>query len=592
MASKIRVLSDLTINQIAAGEVIENPASVVKELVENAIDAGATRLTIEVFSGGFQSIKVSDNGSGMTPDDAVLSLERHATSKIASAEDLFSLATMGFRGEALASIAAVSKMTLTTATESATAITIEVEGGKITQVRPAARLRGTTIEVRSLFYNVPARKKFQKSVAMSNAEITKAMTQLALAYPEVGIELIQQNRTIFSFTAENETDFFILLKKRVDVLLNREFLSASRHLEFEKEEYKGKGLISNPSHSRHNRSGQYLFVNRRPVVCPAVSYALQDAYGTRLTPGRHPVYVLHLSIPSSLVDVNVHPQKKEIRLREENALKAALHAAVHASFSCDFEGMESNDSPLSGFSMPASFPDGSMYACEETEPLGLKEEEPLSKEPEFSLSMGLNIVGFYGNYLLVDARSAPSFLFQNQKQSPSGILWFDLPAVAARLQYDALVKSLDGSSQSQGLLVPATLSFSRAEAQLLTAHEKDLQKLGLQMRLIGDSVFLIESIPPFLEEGEIHKILEELIDALHGLERNKSREQERLRKLAACISRKIRMRKKNYHLTEARLMVEKLMRSEDPEYCPQGGTTLFFISEEHIEDYFKANSKF
>src|ERR1700722_17648934 len=194
MGNRIHLLSEQTINQIAAGEVIENPASVVKELIENGVDAGATHIRVEILSGGFQWIKISDDGSGMSPDEAVLSLQRHATSKIQNADDLFSLTTMGFRGEALASIAAISKMTLLTALESAPALRLEREGGKTIEGGPDVRARGTTIEVRSLFYNVPARKKFQKSAAASSAEITKVVTQLALAHPEVGFEFVQQNQ--------------------------------------------------------------------------------------------------------------------------------------------------------------------------------------------------------------------------------------------------------------------------------------------------------------------------------------------------------------------------------------------------------------
>lgn len=591
MTSKIRILSDQTINQIAAGEVIENPASVIKELVENAIDAGASQVTIEVLAGGFQWIKISDNGSGMSPEDAVLSLERHATSKIISAEDLFSLATMGFRGEALASIAAISKMHLTTALENAPAISLEVEGGKISHAGPAARARGTTIEVRSLFYNVPARKKFQKSAAASSAEITKIVTQLALAHPEIGIELIQQNRSLFSFAPASPGEGFLtLLKTRASLLLSEEFLPSSRPLTFKEGGYEGQGLIADPLVSRHNRSGQYLFVNRRPVFCLPIAYAVRDAYGTRLNTDRHPIYVLHLTIPPTHVDVNVHPQKKEIRLREESMIKYALHSAVNASLGSEEPPLfPSQGTDISLMAAPSSFSSAFKTAADFIEPLCLKEEDVLPEQSKTLFAPELNIVGFYGRYLLVDAKSLPASFFSRMQSraAPSGVVWCDLPAIEARIQFDALMRQAD-LPLSQGLLMPITLSFSRAEAQLFAANLETIHKLGLQMRQAGDTVFMIEGIPPFLEEGDVRTALEELIAELQGLEKEKPQQHgvEKMRKLAGCLSRRIRSRKRSYSLTEARHLVEQLMRTSDPYHCPQGKLTLCHISEDEIEKYF------
>lgn len=592
MASKIRVLSEQTINQIAAGEVIENPASVVKELVENAIDACAKQVTIEIFAGGFQSIKITDDGSGMSPDDAVLSLERHATSKIFSTDDLLSLSTMGFRGEALASIAAISKMTLTTALENSPAIALEMEGGKISHVGPAARTRGTTIEIRSLFYNVPARKKFQKSAAASSSEITKIITQLALAHPEIGIELIQQGRSLFSLPSSSGEDFLSLLKRRAKVLLNEEFLLSTYPFELKEGQCTGEGLIADPLIARHNRSGQYLFVNRRPVYCPAIAYAIRDAYGTRLASDRHPVYLLHLSIASALVDVNVHPQKKEIRLREESMLKYAIHSAVNAALGGQ---LSSQDFSLSASIPMAAFAETSRFsyqtASDFTGTLPLREELNLPSHPEIALTHELQTIGLHGNYLLIDARSLSTFFPLGSERHCSGIVFADLPAIEARVQFDSLIKHAHTLPLSQGLLMPLTLSFSRADTQLLNANAEVVGQLGLQVRQIGDTVFLIEAIPPFLEEGEIQKILEELICELQGLEKEKSEEQKRLHKLSACICRRMRSRRKAYCLSEAVDLMHRLLRSSDPRHCPQGKLTLFQIKEEEIENYFTTKSR-
>lgn len=573
---KIRILSDLTINQIAAGEVIENPASVVKELVENAIDAGASHVKVETLGGGFQLLKISDDGTGMSPEDASLSLERHATSKIIEADDLNSLATMGFRGEALASIAAISKMRLLTATESGVAVELETEGGKIVHAGPSARSRGTTVEVRSLFFNVPARKKFQKSPAASSAEITKMVTQLALAHPEVGFELMQQGRSHFSLPAASGENLIALLKRRSDALLGMEFLPSCRDFSFKEMGCEGRGLIASPEFSRHNRSGQYLFVNHRPVYCPAISYAVRDAYGTRLSSDRHPVYLLHLTIPSHLVDVNVHPQKKEIRLREESQLKYILSNAVNDALGNNAPLAEESVSFSSFFEKP-ELPDFSSAFVfkeerEDPAPLALPLEQPIS------------LVGLHGHYLLVNAESLP--VLSEEQRKLEGVVWIDLPAAESRITFDNIIRRAETGPISQGLLLPLSLSFSKAETELLLAHLEMVQKLGLVMRQAGDCAFLIEGVPPFLKEGDVRPALIEIIAELQGVEREKTQSEAALRKLAAQVSRKCRFQRHFYSHEEARLIVQRLMKAGDPFHCPQGKRTLFHIREKDIENYF------
>ena len=252
MSSRIKVLSDQTINQIAAGEVIENPASVAKELIENSIDAGAISITIEINGGGFQCIRIIDDGVGMSRDDAILSLERHTTSKIRELDDLQTLFSMGFRGEALASIAAISKMTILTA-NGTDGIRIFVDGGKMITVDHCARKQGTTIEVRSLFFNVPARKKFQKTASRSLAEIVKMITKLSLAHPIVAFKLFSHDKEIFHAQAS-------ILKRCIHDVLGEKFLQVPTQIQADLETCKIDGFIGSPSEARHNRTGQYLFI--------------------------------------------------------------------------------------------------------------------------------------------------------------------------------------------------------------------------------------------------------------------------------------------------------------------------------------------
>ncbi|MES2121900.1 MAG: DNA mismatch repair endonuclease MutL [Chlamydiota bacterium] len=573
MSTKIHLLSSQTINQIAAGEVIENPASVVKELVENAVDAGARKIVVETLGGGFQSIVVSDDGIGMGPEDARLSLERHATSKIVSADDLFALSSMGFRGEALASIASVSKMTLQTAADGFSPVTIEVEGGRVLHADPAGRARGTTIEVRSLFYNVPARKKFQKSVAASTAEITKVMTQLALAHPQVGFELIHQKRCLFSLPNGHGSELFDALKLRAIALLGEEFLNSCHPLVLREEEFQVTGFVASPQFSRPNRSGQSLFINRRPVVCFGIAHAVRDAYGTRLSTDRHPVFLLHFAIDSSLVDVNVHPQKKEVRLREQDVIKYKIRQAVNNAFM----GKEELERPVMGTDWPFAM---QSPVFSEEPVLRLREERTEIVQEALPLQRQVRFLGVYQHYLIVDAHE----VFPDEGKE--GVCFIDLPAAEATIWFDRMVSSATATS-SQRLLFPLTLCFSKGESALLLSGMREIVQLGIDMHQVGDGAFMIEAIPPFLLEREIEDVLHTLIAEMQELETAKSSAEKRLSALAAKLSASVRRRKKNYLQDEALRIASELLKLKNFRHCPLGGPTTWILGENEIGSGFK-----
>ena len=325
MSCTIHLLSDETINQIAAGEVIENPASVIKELIENSLDAGATKIAVDIAGGGLKLIRVSDDGKGMNREDARMSIVRHATSKIIHAHDLFHIATMGFRGEALASVASISKMTLMTAQEGQVGTELEIEKGQVIKESSLARNRGTTIEVRSLFYNVPARKKFQKSSAAISAEIFRVMTVMSLGHPDVQFELTSNGRKVLKTLAQG-------VQQRAKELLGEEFVAGSHLLKFQEGPLSFSGLIGAPTNTRANKMGQYLYLNRRAVVCCQISEAVREGYGTRIDERRHPIFLLNLDVPCDLVDVNVHPQKLNVRLRKEELFRNKVSEAITLSF--------------------------------------------------------------------------------------------------------------------------------------------------------------------------------------------------------------------------------------------------------------------
>jgi DNA mismatch repair protein MutL len=325
--SKIRVLPDHVANQIAAGEVVERPASVAKELVENAIDAGSSRIVIDVEAGGRRLLKVSDDGDGMVRDDAVLAFERHATSKIAKSEDLSNIATLGFRGEALASIASVARVELTSKTEDAAAATrVLIEGGKMRDVKDAAHPRGTTIIVRDLFFNVPARRKFLRSEATESFHLTNLVTHYALAHPEIAFTLTNNGREVLRVAPAND------LRERAYQVFGAEFLDNLLEVNGGHPKIaRVSGFVSAPRDRRTSRDAQYLFVNGRFVRDRLVSRALSEGYRAVLPHGVYPAALLFIEIPLEEVDVNVHPAKTEVRFRRAAAVSDAVREAVRAA---------------------------------------------------------------------------------------------------------------------------------------------------------------------------------------------------------------------------------------------------------------------
>ena len=325
--SKIRLLPDHVANQIAAGEVVERPASVAKELVENAIDAGATFISIDVEAGGRRLLKVADDGEGMVRDDALLAFERHATSKIARSEDLDSISTLGFRGEALASIASVARVELTTRTEDATAATrVVIEGGRMRDVKDAAHPRGTTIIVRDLFFNVPARRKFLRSEATESFHLTNLVTHYALAHPEIAFTLINNGREVVRAAAARD------LRERAYQIFGAEFLDnllevAGGHSHVAKV----TGYVSAPRDRRTSRDAQYLFVNGRFVRDRLIGRALSEGYRAILPHGVYPAALLFIDTPLEEVDVNVHPAKTEVRFRRSAAVADSVREAVRGA---------------------------------------------------------------------------------------------------------------------------------------------------------------------------------------------------------------------------------------------------------------------
>lgn len=541
----IHILSDRTIDQIAAGEVIENPASVVKELVENSIDAGSSHIVVSIRGGGLQQITVSDDGKGMSSDDAILCFERHATSKITSGEDLFAICSMGFRGEALASIGAISKVTITTAREGKTGTQVVMEGGKLICSSPVAREKGTTVEVRSLFYNVPARRKFQRSTAQCSAEITRTVASLALAHPEVGITLRNGDAEVFSLKRE-EGNLGELIQKRAGVVLGSVFSEEGALLDEREGGMELTGWIGKPTSTKPNRTGQHFFTNRRAIQSPLLSKALKEGYGTRIETLRFPLCVLHLTIPSQEIDVNVHPQKREVRFQEEEKVKRLVERGVEAAFVPQ----------LTTVTLPSHF-----YEREETfneEPLCFEEEIPENVQTIPQLDFIPSAIGMFEKYLIVLGSSLEEF-WREISDEEEGIVLFNLEEVYSRILYERLMKNR-AVEMSQGILVPVIVEFSFEESQRLENQLDQLMQLGFDVRSFGKNAFAVESVPSFLGMGEVEPLLRDLVAELERV----SAEDLVQKKWAETIARRAKGQKKSFVVQEGIELLKEVFREKYP----------------------------
>lgn len=578
MVSKIKVLSEQTINQIAAGEVIESPASVVKELVENSLDAGALHIQVEIVAGGFSLIKISDDGEGMSHDDAILSLERHATSKIRSSEDLFSIATMGFRGEALASIASISKMHLLTAQKGYdVATSIYVEGGKCLKVDKGSRRPGTTFEIRSLFYTTPARKKFQKNPAQATADIHKILMHIALCRPDRSFTFISNQETVFHVLTES-------FEKRIEKLLGANFLKQMKSFEKNIDWIKVEGMLSLPGVDRPNRLGQYVFINKRPVSAPQISLAIQEAYGTMLPPRRFPVFILDIAIRPDLIDVNVHPQKKEIRFKEEVAIKNLLRELISKQL---------NQTGMQQLSMRPNVlhpaydtknNDQSVFDAKQAGCFAVKElkrpemmQVPLLFEAPVAPKVSdLSFIGMYKHFALIDTSFCKSILnCEYLEKTQQGFLMIDLQGMSQRLYYEKALQLQESTVFLEQLLFPIKIQVSPKEAAILQENLDLLQQLGIKISVFGKNIFLIEALDKSLDEEIVENFLREFLDEeKNGMTTIQSKKEKMALKACKYLSSK-----NVYTLEMGKLLITKFLQLKLPFYTPEGKKIIGCIHE-------------
>lgn len=551
---RIRLLPDEVASQVAAGEVVERPASVVKELVENAIDAGARRIRVEFECGGAARIRVTDDGCGMDREDALLSLERHATSKIRSAADLAAVATMGFRGEALPSIASVSRFRLVTRPREADCGTLVVAaGGRIESVGDSGEAPGTMIEVGSLFFNVPARRKFLRGEETESAHITAQTQMLALAHPHVALTLVRDGRVLFQAAATTDPAV------RVRDVIGPDFLR--RLIAFEPVELQGisfSGFLAKPGEGRPDRDQQFLILNRRVVHCPAVSGSLREAYADVLPKGRNPLAMLGITMDPLAFDCNVHPAKREVRLHRPDQVRQAVYQLAR-----DVIGRAIRPLPSVAQAPPSEPLESSRP---ETPPSAVPLQPPPVRElvrdtPPPVAEIPYRIIGPLADCWIL-------------LEGPDGLVLVDTRAASERILFESLRRdSASGRVASQRLLLPEVVELGVTDVAWITAHAEALGAVGFAVEAFGGSSLKIEALPACLHGRDARSSLLEICESVRasgGLSKGESVPDRIIR----SVSRFAALDRFVYEESRARRLVASLLACELPYACPQGRPTM------------------
>lgn len=636
--NKIKVLPDNLANQIAAGEVVERPASVIKELVENSLDAGATRVQINIELGGRRLMQVADDGEGMSRDDAILAFERHATSKISTLDDLARIGTLGFRGEALASIASVAKVDLITkAADDNFATKVVVEGGRLIDVKDAARDTGTTITVRDLFFNTPARRKFMRSEATENYHLTSIVTHYALAHPEIAFMLTNNGREVIRVSPAKdlrERAFQLfgggLLESLLPVDGGREFVA------------KISGFVSAPRERRTTRDSQYFFVNNRFVRDKTIAGGLIEGYRSVLPHGVYPVAFLFIEIPHEEIDVNVHPAKTEVRFRRGEAVKDVIAEAVRATL---MKAGVTGDEPAKNFGTeplrkveplpePPALAGGQQAEQQNIELHGVAEQTELPAESfvQVAASAGFDTktsklldeaaTALRSEDRAIEQISSAAVTPQNYTEMPpvnsaakfakrievdsissskiqplgqlhesfviavddEGLLLIDQHVAHERILFDKYRRSeTDREVESQNLLLPETIDLTPAQSEAFALIENELEQLGFGVIKLSGRTIAIKSIPTDLPAADVRNLFAEILDTIDA--EKKGAPKTTLRDdIAASLACKAAI-KINMKLTpeKMRWLIDRLLVTSSPTTCPHGRPVILRLTMKDIE---------
>ncbi|GAB4485199.1 MAG: DNA mismatch repair endonuclease MutL [Thermodesulfovibrionales bacterium] len=558
--SRIHVLPVDLRNKIAAGEVVERPASVVKELIENSIDAGSTEITVEVLNGGKRLIRVDDNGTGMDREEALLALERHATSKISSFDDLFRISTLGFRGEALPSIASVSKVRLQTGRKGSAGTDIVIEGGEVKSIRESG-VSGTSFEAGELFYNTPARKKFLKTTQTELFHIIETVTRKALSHPSIGFRLVTDRQETMNLARAAS------LRERILQVFGIEFLEGLIEVSAEADAMRLTSFVSKTDCFRGSKSHQYLFINQRAVKDPSLSHAVYRAYEGILPSDRHPIFFLYLELPPQKVDFNVHPTKREVRFEEKEAVYRFVLASLRDRVSSDRRAyaqhfLEPGPQEHAGQSFRTYGP-GTTGAASPAAPAMVAEAQEFGYQISFpSLYLGDTFVAFSGR---------------------GGLTILDHHAAHERILFEKLLKGM--RSLSRQLLFPKQVRLQSREHRAVLQQRDSLLDLGIELDDFGRDTVIVRAVPEEIFDADIAAILSDL--AARILE-GATPEKPLLRDLAARIAchQSVRGRRSLSPAEVARL-VHDLEQTDHPDQCPHGRPTRIFYSLNDLNKLFK-----
>jgi len=557
--SVIRVLPPELINQIAAGEVIERPSSVVKELVENSLDAGATRIEVDIEQGGARLIRVRDDGGGIAPDELPLAVASHATSKIGSFDDLEHVASMGFRGEALASMSSVARFALTSRQPQAeNAFRVEVDGGKLQAARPAQHPPGTSVEVRDLFYNVPARRKFMRAERTEFAHIDDLLKSLALARGSVEFRLSHNGKPVRVWKAARDEQSTLA---RVADVLGEDFPRQSLRIDHAAAGMRLSGWVGLPTASRSQPDSQFFYVNGRLVRDRVVAHAVRQAYADVLFHGRHAAFVLYLELDPAGVDVNVHPAKHEVRFREQRLVHDFLFRSLHEALAETRAG-QGGDGVAESAAVPAPMPyrsagGGSSAAAWPNQAsqsrlnLGVRDQQPLAG---YAALIGESSPGLATSLPMTP--SSPAMPPEDPGQAPPlgyalaqlksiyvlaenehGLVLVDMHAAHERITYEKLKAAREGNHlRSQVMLVPLNVSVSAKEAAAAEEHAEALATWGLELSRSGPSSVVVRRIPALLEGANVEQLTRDVLAelALHGSSRLLQEVENELLSTMAC----------------------------------------------------------
>ena len=610
----IRILPVNVANKIAAGEVVERPASVVKELVENAIDAGATRIDITVTAGGRKLIEVSDNGCGMNRDDALLSIERQATSKIRDVDDIERIDTLGFRGEAVPSIASVSRFSLKTRRENEEAGTeLTIVGGSLVDVRDVGAPVGTTIDVRDLFFNVPARRKFLRAFQTEQAHIRSVFTLHALAHPEIGMSLTADGRELSRLPPGAS------LEERIRELFGADFCADLRKVDKRSNGVRVFGFAGLPNVTRNDRSEQYVFVNRRPATAPVIAYALREAYPP-LDGDRKPIVLLFVELAPDGVDVNVHPTKREVRFRKPAEVREAIIAAIGEAIGVKRAVPPSPIPPpaAQGLSSDSRLPSSDLRPSSSAALRTLVPEASVRIGPPVSLSRPPSSVSDFpypAPSFLPPSAAAPAAptgtglpLFSEPEdgspwrwcrvlgqianrylllETDGGYVTVDPRAARERVLYERLMeRHKAGNTLTQPLLIPETVQLAPADAERLRKFLPVIRNLGFGVEDFGDDHFMVEALPDILSGVSCRELLGNMAHDLEnaGARRGSEKWREELIAQAAC--RAASGTELALSNEEAEKLVGELARTRMPYTCPRGRPTMIFTSYRELERKF------